>query len=58
MKITAVIADGRGPVEIIQLARKSSGNMVAMSTHGRSDMARWVWVALPIASYPIAATQF
>ena len=41
-KITSVVAEGRGPEEIIELARKTSGNMVAMSTHGRSGMGRWV----------------
>ena len=28
--------------EIIDLAQKTSGNIVAMSTHGRSGMGRWV----------------
>jgi nucleotide-binding universal stress UspA family protein len=41
-KITSVVAEGRGPEEIIDLARKTSGNIVAMSTHGRSGMGRWV----------------
>jgi len=41
-KITTVVAEGRGPEEIIELARKASGNMVAMSTHGRSGLGRWV----------------
>lgn len=41
-KITSVVTEGRGPEEIIELARKTPGNMVAMSTHGRSGMGRWV----------------
>jgi nucleotide-binding universal stress UspA family protein len=41
-KITSIVAEGRGPEEIIELARKTSGNIVAMSTHGRSGMGRWV----------------
>lgn len=41
-KITSVVAAGRGPKEIIELARKTSGNIVAMSTHGRSGMGRRV----------------
>lgn len=41
-KITSVVVEGKGPEEIIELARKSSGYMVAMSTHGRSGMGRWV----------------
>ncbi len=40
--ITAVVAEGSGPEEIIELARKRSANMVAMSTHGRSGIGRWV----------------
>jgi nucleotide-binding universal stress UspA family protein len=34
-------ADGAA-TEIIDLARKISGNLVAMSTHGRSGMDRWI----------------
>lgn len=41
-KITCIVAEGRGPEEIIELARKTSGSLVAMSTHGRSGMGRWV----------------
>jgi nucleotide-binding universal stress UspA family protein len=40
--VTSIVAEGRGPEEIIELARKTSGNMVAMSTHGRSGMGRWI----------------
>ena len=41
-KVSFVVAEGRGPEEIIELARKTSGSMVAMSSHGRSGMGRWV----------------
>jgi nucleotide-binding universal stress UspA family protein len=41
-KITSVVAEGRGPEKIIELAQKTPGCMVAMSTHGRSGMSRWV----------------
>jgi nucleotide-binding universal stress UspA family protein len=41
-KTTSVVAEGRGPEEIIELARKTPGNIIAMSTHGRSGMGRWV----------------
>jgi len=41
-KVTSVVAEGRGPEEIIELARKTTGSIVAMSTHGRSGMGRWV----------------
>jgi nucleotide-binding universal stress UspA family protein len=41
-KETSVVAEGRGPEEIIELARKTTGSIVAMSTHGRSGMGRWV----------------
>lgn len=41
-KVSFVAVEGKGPEEIIDLARKSAGNMVAMSTHGRSGIGRWV----------------
>lgn len=41
-KITPVVAEGRGPEEIIELAKKTAGGLIAMSTHGRSGMGRWV----------------
>jgi len=41
-KITCTVVEGRGPEEIIELARKNSDSWVAMSTHGRSGMGRWV----------------
>jgi nucleotide-binding universal stress UspA family protein len=41
-KIAFVVTEGTGPEEIIELARKTSSCIVAMSTHGRSGMGRWV----------------
>jgi nucleotide-binding universal stress UspA family protein len=41
-KVSYVRVEGRGPEEIIDLARKTADNMVAMSTHGRSGIGRWV----------------
>lgn len=41
-KIAFVVAEGTGPEEIIELARKTSSSIVMMSTHGRSGMGRWV----------------
>ena len=41
-KASFVLAEGNGPSEIIDLARNTSGSIVAMSTHGRSGMGRWV----------------
>jgi nucleotide-binding universal stress UspA family protein len=41
-KVSFVAIEGKGPEEIIELARKTTHNLVAMSTHGRSGMGRWV----------------
>jgi nucleotide-binding universal stress UspA family protein len=41
-RVSCVVAEGTGPEQIIDLARKTSGNMVAMSSHGRSGMSRWL----------------
>jgi nucleotide-binding universal stress UspA family protein len=41
-RVGFVVAEGPGPEEIIELARKTPTNMVAMCTHGRSGMGRWV----------------
>jgi nucleotide-binding universal stress UspA family protein len=41
-KIAFVVTEGTGPEEIIELARKTSSCIVAMSTHGRSGIGRWV----------------
>jgi nucleotide-binding universal stress UspA family protein len=41
-KVSYVLVEGRGPEEIVDLARKTADNMVAMSTHGRSGIGRWV----------------
>jgi nucleotide-binding universal stress UspA family protein len=41
-KVSFMAVEGRGPEEIIDLARKTTDNIVAMSTHGRSGIGRWV----------------
>jgi nucleotide-binding universal stress UspA family protein len=41
-KVSLVGVEGRGPEEIIDLARRTTDNIVAMSTHGRSGIGRWV----------------
>jgi nucleotide-binding universal stress UspA family protein len=41
-QVTFVVAEGSGAEGVIDLARKTSGSMVAMSSHGRSGMGRWV----------------
>jgi nucleotide-binding universal stress UspA family protein len=41
-KVTSVLLEGFGPAEIIDFAKKTPGNMIAMCTHGRSGMKRWV----------------
>jgi nucleotide-binding universal stress UspA family protein len=41
-KVSLVLLEGFGPAEIIDFARKTPGNLIAMCTHGRSGMKRWV----------------
>ncbi|HEU4342835.1 MAG TPA: universal stress protein, partial [Candidatus Binatia bacterium] len=44
-RVSSVLIDGGGEgaaAEIIDLARKTKDNLVAMSTHGRSGIRRWV----------------
>jgi nucleotide-binding universal stress UspA family protein len=41
-KVSFVAVEGTGPEEIIEPARKTTHNLVAMSTHGRSGIGRWV----------------
>ena len=41
-KVSFVAAEERGAEEIIDLAQRTTDNLVAMSTHGRSGMGRWV----------------
>jgi nucleotide-binding universal stress UspA family protein len=41
-KVSSVVVEGRGAEEIIDLARKTPDSIVAMSTHGRSGIGRWV----------------
>ena len=41
-EVSFLAAEGSGPEEIIELARKTTQSLVAMSTHGRSGIGRWV----------------
>jgi nucleotide-binding universal stress UspA family protein len=41
-KVSFVAVEGRGAEEIIDLARKTPRSLVAMSSHGRSGIGRWV----------------
>src|SRR3990172_368335 len=41
-KASSVVQIGYGAEEIITLARKTADNLVAMCTHGRSGIKRWV----------------
>ena len=42
-RVTSVVTTGYGAEEIITLARNTAENFVAMCTHGRSGIKRWVW---------------
>jgi len=42
VEVSFVAVEGRAPEEIIDLARMTSDNLVAMSSHGRSGIGRWV----------------
>jgi nucleotide-binding universal stress UspA family protein len=41
-RLSSAVAEGSGPKEIISYARKTPKNIVAMCTHGRSGVKRWV----------------
>jgi nucleotide-binding universal stress UspA family protein len=41
-KVSSVVVEGLGAAEIIEFAQKTPGNLVAMCTHGRSGVGRWV----------------
>jgi nucleotide-binding universal stress UspA family protein len=41
-KVSCVAKEGFAADEIISLARKSPDNLIAMCTHGRSGVKRWV----------------
>ena len=40
--VSSIVAEGKGPEAIIELARNTPDGLVAMSTHGRSGLGRWV----------------
>ncbi len=41
-KVSSVLLEGNDAQEIISFARQTRGSLVAMSTHGRSGLGRWV----------------
>ncbi len=51
--VSSVAIEGSGPEEIINLARRTPDAMVAMTTHGRSGIGRWILgsVADRVVSY-------
>ncbi len=40
--VSSVLLQGEGAAEIIDTAQRTSDNLVAMCTHGRSGLSRWV----------------
>jgi nucleotide-binding universal stress UspA family protein len=40
--VSFTLLEGRPPDEIINLAQKTPGNLITMSSHGRSGIGRWV----------------
>jgi nucleotide-binding universal stress UspA family protein len=41
-KLSFIIAEGSGADEIVALGRRTADNLIAMCTHGRSGVKRWV----------------
>ena len=41
-QVTTTAVEGAAASEIIDIARTTANNLVAMSTHGRSGIGRWV----------------
>jgi nucleotide-binding universal stress UspA family protein len=41
-EVSFALMEGKGPEEIIDLAKRTPDNLVAMSSHGRSGIGRWV----------------
>ena len=41
-RVSYVLVEGQAAAEIIELAHKTPANLLAMSTHGRSGVGRWV----------------
>jgi len=41
-KVSHILLVGSGADEIIDLARSTPDNLIAMCTHGRSGVGRWV----------------
>jgi nucleotide-binding universal stress UspA family protein len=40
--VSFTVVEGNGAEEIIGLAKRTSDNLIAMSSHGRSGISRWV----------------
>ena len=41
-KVSFAVAEGSGADEIVALGGRTSDNLIAMCTHGRSGVKRWV----------------
>jgi nucleotide-binding universal stress UspA family protein len=41
-EVSFALMEGKGPEEIIDLAKSTPDNLVAMSSHGRSGIGRWI----------------
>jgi nucleotide-binding universal stress UspA family protein len=52
-RVSFNLAQGKGPEEIIDLAQSTANSLIAMCTHGRTGMGRWVMgsVADRVVSY-------
>lgn len=42
LKVSWRVESGSAPDTIVQVAEKAKADFIAMSTHGRSGMGRWV----------------
>jgi len=41
-RVSSLLLEGDGAGEIVDMARRTRGSLVAMCTHGRSGIGRWV----------------
>lgn len=42
VKVTGITRDGAAPDEILEVAEETHADVIAMSTHGRSGVQRWL----------------
>ena len=42
VKVTGITCDGMAPDEILEVAEETHADVIAMSTHGRSGIKRWL----------------